>query len=1161
MKIKKFVSVSMLLLLMMQLEAAERVWNPAGNNVKVSSAENWVGGQSPQAGDDLVITNKIASNVVWDIEFAVGDVYLNKANLTLSKTMYVDSLVASNGNMTLNASVTAKNITLGGTGTVTMKTSPITVAEDFMIGGTVKVTHSGPSQFLTSLVEINVGGNLKVASGASINVDNVGRGATNYKDANFRGWIEGTSTGTGGGGAYGGMGTGCLSIMRPYGNIYSPRDYGQRSVSINNSISYGGGIVVICAEGSVVVDGTITSCGGYNGCPAGSGGSIDITAGKFSGSGKVNASGGNSGKDSNSYPGSGGRIAIKLTEPDATFDDFSGTIMAYGGSRSNNSLIAGSGTVFLKTGDEAMNEGTLIVEGKSTKAGYTVLGGDVVGLEFGTLIVTNASLRLEQNAHLKVAGDFLNYGRVEALSGSTVEFVGTSIANIVGDTAFKTLVCRQPGKNLQIKDSALLAVDELCYFSGDRLSRITLASQAGGVWGLKLAEKAASSMANLNLTNCDASQGRAIVAADSSLSGCENITAAECPSGNLVVWTGTHGSSFENAANWNPMRVPLASDGVVVPAGVATSPVMRFSSSLASLALGEGTSLTLGDGVTLAVDGDISVAGNLYGANAKLSLGAKTAIVTVNDALLGELDASKVSVCDFQGRIATQKFVCENLSGAALEFSPGSELTAFNLVLKGDKDNPNVTLGGSGWKLNAMSGVVSGATVGEGCDTSGGAMFELKADPRVLYVKDETVLTEETDLKVEGVKVAFPAAAESVGSLTVGAGAVVTVNGQFTVKRSVVVEKGGKIIWNKPGNVGGNLIVLDGGVITHDNVVGNGVGTVEANKINLNVGGSVFIAKGGKADAKGKGFTRKSYKMSGGLAWEHTQYPEKAISSAHGGRGSGTKLPYGSIFSPTNFGSTATYDNSVYHNSNPAEADFGGGSILIAATQMMVIDGIVDAGGSERNFDGASSSGGSIYLKAGAICGAGEILSCGCNVAVNQNAGAGGRISLVNEKSHVNLFKGKVLAAAGKREENTVYEYYRYGSAGTVYMQYGKISGNGELIIDADRWNRKDNPSFMTDLTPTVACDPEEKKALKHTRVIVKNGGRLMVTEDTTIKDLLLQSDHAYVTIKAGATLRILSFEHPLGESAAQVKMEANAETGETGNIEWLQKGFKIIMR
>ena len=138
-------------------------------------------------------------------------------------------------------------------------------------------------------------------------------------------------------------------------------------------------------------------------------------------------------------------------------------------------------------------------------------------------------------------------------------------------------------------------------------------------------------------------------------------------------------------------------------------------------------------------------------------------------------------------------------------------------------------------------------------------------------------------------------------------------------------------------------------------------------------------------------------------------------------------------------------------------------------------------------------------------------------------------------------------------------------------MQYGRTLGNGDLIIDADRWNRKDGYEYktgskhylQTDLTPAIACDPGDKKALRNTKVIVRNGGRLMVTEDTVIKDLKLEKDHSYLMVPSGITLRILSFEHALGEKTTQVSGEISSAgvRGELGVIEWLQKGVKLFLR
>ena len=88
-------------------------------------------------------------------------------------------------------------------------------------------------------------------------------------------------------------------------------------------------------------------------CGSGSGGSINITAASLSGAGSIDANGGANGLYG---PGSGGRVKVALTGAGATFDDFTGTIEAVGGSMQNADTAAAydvspaaAGTICLQT--------------------------------------------------------------------------------------------------------------------------------------------------------------------------------------------------------------------------------------------------------------------------------------------------------------------------------------------------------------------------------------------------------------------------------------------------------------------------------------------------------------------------------------------------------------------------------------------------------------------------------------------------------------------------------------------------------------------------------------------------------------------------------------------------------------------------------------------
>ena len=212
-------------------------------------------------------------------------------------------------------------------------------------------------------VNVEVRGNLTLGAGAYIHAGLANNGnrpggiSTGYPRGEGPGYLRTA------GGSYAGEGghitntTGFVS----YGSILDPLSYGSGGWG-DNSYYGGGGIVKLVVGGALTVDGTIATRGfGYalwgeevvGG--AGSGGSVNITAASLAGAGSIDANGGNNGAYG---PGSGGRVKIALTGVGATFDAFTGTIQAIGGSmqNANDASVydvspAAAGTVCLATAD------------------------------------------------------------------------------------------------------------------------------------------------------------------------------------------------------------------------------------------------------------------------------------------------------------------------------------------------------------------------------------------------------------------------------------------------------------------------------------------------------------------------------------------------------------------------------------------------------------------------------------------------------------------------------------------------------------------------------------------------------------------------------------------------------------------------------------------
>ena len=304
----------------------ENLETPAGKNVWVASAAgnasdaaNWSQGV-PQAGDDILLDLFSTADMTWDLD-------------------------ATNG---LSASVASWTQTSNYTGTVSFPINYTHVAgaifTNFTVTGNVSVeggtwTHPANASTEDYRLFVTVGGNLTVASGASITA--TGKGYYN----------AGKNNGCHGGNANGVTGS-------TYGDPKYPT-----AIGACNSTSAGGGAILLDVSGAVVLNGAVTAAGvTAHESYGGAGGSILIDAPSISGTGSINANGAMGTKgDWYGYAGSGGRIAL-LTDGALAFP--TNKVTAYGRMTGSTGAGSGAGTIFLKkTGDA---HGTLIVANSTT---------------------------------------------------------------------------------------------------------------------------------------------------------------------------------------------------------------------------------------------------------------------------------------------------------------------------------------------------------------------------------------------------------------------------------------------------------------------------------------------------------------------------------------------------------------------------------------------------------------------------------------------------------------------------------------------------------------------------------------------------------------------------------------------------------------------------
>lgn len=162
-------------------------------------------------------------------------------------------------------------------------------------------------------------------------------------------------------GAHGGVAAGFLG--EAFDSILNPTlcgaSCGTGDGGANNNMS--GAAITVNVAGTFTLNGTanVKSIQTNWSAPRAGSGTLNITAGRLVGSGSFSADGLRT-ENRDGLSGAGGRIAIRLTEKDATFETFTGSITA--DSASNvASLAASAGTVYLQTGMESEGAGRILV--------------------------------------------------------------------------------------------------------------------------------------------------------------------------------------------------------------------------------------------------------------------------------------------------------------------------------------------------------------------------------------------------------------------------------------------------------------------------------------------------------------------------------------------------------------------------------------------------------------------------------------------------------------------------------------------------------------------------------------------------------------------------------------------------------------------------------
>ncbi len=1020
--------------------------------------------------------------------------------------------------------------------------------------------------------DLTVTGNVTINQGGAISVKG-------------RGYGKDVGQGAGGGnrpGAHGGR-TYVPATKHCYGSVRRPTTYGS-----GGNYGPGGGAVKLVAAGNFVNNGSIDASGGNSQYYSGAGGSVWITARTITGAGSYLADGGT--VTSRGATGSGGRVSLWITDPASDFSGMTGTVGANGGNYANKSLassyVGGAGTVYLKTGAQAENRGTLIIRGECASDFDTeFIAPNVTDTDVGDVLIDTNGRMLLTNVTMTVAGSWANNNVLTANGNSFVEFADASkVSHITGNNAFRSIVCTTPGKVIRFPASGT-SVGAAGYFTiaGAAGSPVVLREESGGPWTFSVNASAMTDVEYVDVAECDASGGQTIVARSSAASAGQNNTNWSFPSiepGQTITWTGAVSALWADPGNWDLGRIPVETDRAVVPAlgsGANMPSLSGADVQLCDLTVASGAALSLA-GLNLTVTNAMTVAGAIVysGSETVRCLGnvnlAGAAIDhrhgdfriegdLVQTANLGNIEFWNVSIAksggslDFSGGFTVQnRLYVSSSAPCGISFSSGAVVGCQYTVISGPAGG-GLVLSGSGWNLDVTAYAnVENCSVG-GCTAGGIKIYpasscaDLGSNVNWFFAvgvvrwtggagttsfhdgenwSSGSVPSANDRVLIDSAVTVAISESVSVNSIDLGGGesaAGLRVRAPLEVAEYVNILTNGTFTADEACTVGECIAVMNGGVLTHSANTSAGLYKMDVSC------GQLYVEEGGSVSAKGCGYPTQTGPGTGPMN----------CSAAYGGignpgqDGAAHAYCYGSVFTPVDLGSGGYYPNSA-----------GGGAIKIFASGEIRVDGAIDADG-QYGPQYYSGSGGSVYLSCSALTGSGAIRANGGAPTDGGNAGGGGRIAIYETAARdFSLWAGSVTAYGGRRYGTG----NPGGSAGTVYYQTAADASRGGVVVIA---NMGGTYTLGTEIPASIAAGADSPRDFKSTRFELRNNAKMVVTADMKAHDVSVESGgYLYCTEH---TLRIVSRTHKDGAGWARA-----ATTAPNGKIVWAA-GFAVSVR
>jgi large repetitive protein len=936
--------------------------------------------------------------------------------------------------------VAGDNVVIPNGFTVTINGLNTYTITDLRVAGILTHTESVSTE--AHKIILNITGNLIIPANEEINVLGKGYGL----DAST-GFGPGGSTGRSGAshGGQGGDGAGYTGSLVTYGSVTNPVSLGSGCESRGSTAQgrNGGGAVILTIAENFVLTGNIIAEGDYlSDYAAGSGGSINITAKTFSGSGTLSTKGGPG--LSNAGGAGGGRIAVIATSGDNTQFNTLNITAAGGGTSNGGYADPAAGTIYLKAPNQT--NGELRISNDVATTLLTILVDGTY--QFDNINLTYGTITIGDNCTLNLTDTHVSTDSSVSSITSRIVF-GPQDDRIIWPADFTvTGVFSQSGTNTHT------------------FTNLTVAANA--ILTHETNETAEGNILNIAVLN--------------------NFTVAAKGTVDLM----GRGYAGDQGPGTTTYRGGAAHGGQGGAGGSATGSLITYGSVTNPVNLGSGNGGKTGIGQSgggafiAVVSGNTTVLGNI--------------IVdgdTLSDSGGGSGGSINITSATFSGNgiLRSEGGASASNGGAA----GGGRIAMVATTGSNSQFSTFTISASSGYASNANYKAAAGTIYLKALNQTYGELIIKNNDLdaiNITEINDQNINMDSLIITNYG-KLSMGSNATinlSIGTIT-----------SDSTKDSVTSKlffgpHQNRIIWptnfilNMPltqqgtnsQTFNGSLTMTSNAYLSHE---WDGDATnSESHSVNLIITGDFTVNPGAEFTALGKGYGDSGSGIGYGVGGSTGR-----SGAAHGGQGgtglSGTPslISYGSIINPANYGSGCGGQSSV--------GCPGGGMIIIVVGGNMTLNSniIVDGGFVS---DRSAGSGGSINISANVFSGTGTFSAKGGVGLVNGAGAGGGRISLKATSGDNTQFSGFTITAAGGATSGASYED---PSAGTIYLKSGSdITGAGIIWVH----NEGVDSVKTTQLYPSSNIITDE---LLQAQILITNSGNVTATSNLTVANLLIR--------------------------------------------------------